>query len=87
MRVPRSIQERLALLIGLAVTVLWIAAASVTSTILRHEMDEVFDSAQQETAQRILPLAVLDIIECEEEGIGQRIAALRAHDELFTYMT
>jgi two-component system OmpR family sensor kinase len=82
----RSIQARLALLIGVAVTVLWIAAASVTSTILRHEMDEVFDSAMQETAQRILPLAVLDIIDREEEGISQRIADLRAHDELFTYV-
>jgi two-component system OmpR family sensor kinase len=86
MRVPRSIQARLALLIGVVVTVLWIAAASVTSTILRHEMDEVFDSAMQETAQRILPLAVIDIIDREEEGISQRIADLRAHDELFTYV-
>jgi len=85
-RVPRSIQARLALLIGVAVTVLWVAAASVTSTILRHEMDEVFDSAMQETAQRILPLAVLDIIDREEEGISQRIAELRAHNELFTYV-
>jgi len=74
------------LLIGVAVTVLWVAAASVTSTILRHEMDEVFDSAMQETAQRILPLAVLDIIDREEEGISQRIAELRAHNELFTYV-
>lgn len=86
MRMPRSIQARLALLIGVAVTVLWVAAASVTATILRHEMDEVFDSAMQETAQRILPLAVLDIIDREEEGISQRIADLRAHDELFTYV-
>ncbi|MDO9524563.1 MAG: ATP-binding protein [Gemmobacter sp.] len=86
MRAPRSIQARLALLIGVAVTVLWVAAASLTSTILRHEMDEVFDSALQETAQRILPLAVLDIIDREEEGISQRIADLRAHDELFTYI-
>ena len=86
MRVPRSIQARLALLIGVAVTVLWVAAASVTSTILRHEMDGVFDSAMQETAQRILPLAVLDIIDREEEGISQRIAELRAHNELFTYV-
>ena len=34
MRALRSIQARLALLIGVAVTVLWVAAASVTSTIL-----------------------------------------------------
>ena len=31
------------LALGLVLTVLWIAAASVTATLLRHEMDEVFD--------------------------------------------
>ncbi|MFZ7090016.1 ATP-binding protein [Primorskyibacter sp. 2E233] len=82
----RSIQARLSLLISLAVTLLWIAAAGVTSTILSREMDEVFDSALQETAQRILPVAVLDIVERDEEGISQRIAPLREHEEFFTYI-
>lgn len=86
MKAPRSLQTRLALAIGLGVTVLWVAAASVTATILRHEMNKIFDSALQETAQRILPLAVLDIIEREEEGISQRIATLREHEELLTYI-
>jgi two-component system OmpR family sensor kinase len=86
MRAPRSLQARLALAIGLGVTLLWIAAAMLTATILRHEMDEVFDSALQETAQRILPLAVLEIFGREEEGIAQRIATLRQHEEYFTYI-
>jgi len=46
----------------------------------------VFDATLQETAQRILPLAVLDILGREEEGVSQRIATLRAHDEYFTYI-
>lgn len=86
MRWARSIQLRLALAISLGVTLLWIAAAIVTATILRHEMDEVFDSALQETAQRILPLAVMDIVAREEEGLTQQLATLRAHDEFFTYI-
>jgi two-component system OmpR family sensor kinase len=49
-------------------------------------MDEVFDSTLEETAQRILPLVVLDIISREEEGISQRIATLREHEEFFTYI-
>ncbi|MBL3561481.1 ATP-binding protein [Rhodovulum sulfidophilum] len=58
MRAPRSLQGRLALAVGLAVTVLWIAAAGATLRELRHEMDEVFDSALRDAAHRLLPLAV-----------------------------
>lgn len=86
MKAPRSLEVRLALAIGLGVTLFWIAAATVTANILRHEMNEVFDSALEETAQRILPLAVLDIVGREEKGITQRIATLRQHDEYFTYV-
>jgi two-component system OmpR family sensor kinase len=65
---------------------MWIAAAWVTTVILRHEMDEVFDSALQETAQRLLPLAVVDIVGREEEGVTQRLAVIREHEEFFTYI-
>ncbi len=82
----RSLQARLALLIGLCVTLLWAGAATVTATLLRHEMDEVFDSTLQETAQRILPLAVRDIVSRDEEGIEQQIAPLREEEEFFTYV-
>lgn len=83
---PRSLQARLGLSLGVLLTVLWIAAASMTAMALRHEMDEVFNSALQETAQRLLPLAVVDIVGREEDGVTQRLGAIRAHDELFTYI-
>lgn len=83
---PRSLQGRLGLWLGIALTLVWIAAATVTAVIARQEIGEVFDSALQETAQRILPLAVVDILGREEEGISQRIAAVREHDEFFTYI-
>ena len=86
MRLPRSLQGRLALSLGILLTAMWIAAAWVTSAILRHEMDEVFDSALQETAQRLLPLAVVDIVGREEEGVTQRLAVIREHEEFFTYI-
>ena len=86
MRGPRSLQGRLGLWLGGVLAVLWIAAASVTALIARSEIEEVFDAALQETAQRILPLAVVDILNREEEGIGQRLAAIRDHDEFFTYI-
>ncbi len=86
MRGPRSLQGRLGLWLGVALTVLWIAAASVTAILARQEIEEVFDAALQETAQRILPLAVVDIVGREEQGMTQRLAAIRDHAEFFTYI-
>lgn len=87
MMVPKSLQWRLSFGLGLGVALLWAIAAAMTAQKLRHEMDEVFDSALEETAQRILPLAVLDIIGRDsDEEPDQRVATLRQHDEYFTYV-
>jgi two-component system OmpR family sensor kinase len=85
-RLPKSLQGRLGLPLGVLLTVMWIAAAWVTVVILSDEMDEIFDAALQETAQRILPLAVVDIVGREEEGVTQRLAVIRDHEEFFTYI-
>ena len=86
MRAPRSLQGRLALWLGAGLMVLWIAAASVTALLARHQMNEVFDSALAATAQRLLPLVAVDIIGREEEGITQRLAAIPENDAYFTYL-
>ncbi|MHA7852034.1 ATP-binding protein [Roseovarius sp.] len=86
MRWPASLQARLALSLGLVLTILWLVAATVTAVTIRGEMDEVFDSALRETAERILPLAVTDIVGREDQGITQRLTPVRAHDEFFTYV-
>ncbi len=86
MRWPASLQGRLGLSLGLALTVLWLLAATVTTVIVRGELDEVFDSALRETAERILPLAVTDIVGREDQGVTQRLSPIREHDEFFTYL-
>lgn len=86
MRMPRSLRGRLGLSLGVVLTLLWVAAASLTAVTLRHEMDEVFDSALQETAQRLLPLAIVDIVGREDDGVTQRLGAIRDHVEFFTYV-
>ena len=86
MRQPFSLQARLGLSLGLLLTLLWIAAASVTALLLRHEINQVFDSALQETTERLLPLAVMDIVDREDDGTTQRLGALRQRDEFFTYV-
>ena len=86
MKATRSLQLRLGLSLGLLLTLLWLAAAGVTGLLLRAEMDEVFDAALQGTAQRLLPLAVVEIIGREDDGVTQRLGSVRAPDEFFTYI-
>ncbi len=83
---PSSLQARLALVLGAGVAILWIATALITAATLRSEIDEVFDSALEETAQRILPLAIQDVFEREDDGTAQLITTLRRHDEFLTYV-
>ncbi|MDQ0350160.1 ATP-binding protein [Ancylobacter vacuolatus] len=87
MRVARSLQARLLVAIGSLLLVIWLSAAWATAVLLRHEIEEVFDSSLQETAQRLLPLAVVDIVGREEgETASQRLGVIRDHAELYTYV-
>lgn len=81
-----SIRLRSAAALSLIVTLLWLGTALVTARLLSSELDEVFDSALQETGQRILQLAVVDVLGREEEGVTQRVMALDEHEEYFTYI-
>lgn len=81
-----SLQRRLGVGLALGVTVLWLVAMAAAGYVVRHELDEAFDSALQETAQRLLPLAVEDILEREDRVEGRRVTALGKHDEFLTYV-
>lgn len=83
---PRSLRWRLAVWLVLGVVLMWTSAAFVTVSNLRREMDEAFDSALAETAQRLLPLAVLDITDREEDGVARSVDALHMKKEYFTYI-
>ena len=49
-----------------AATILfWVAAAGVGAMVMREEFDEVFDSALQETTQRLMPLVVNSLFQRE----------------------
>ena len=59
-----------ALALSLLVTAIWLGAALVTFRLLKAEMGEVFDSALQETGQRILQLADGQAAKPEEHDDG-----------------
>jgi two-component system OmpR family sensor kinase len=80
------LQRRLGLTLGILLSILWIGAAAVTALLARHAIEDIFDSALQETAQRIMPLAVADVIGRELSDGTQRLSVIRDHDERLTYI-
>lgn len=83
---PNSIKVRTALILSVLVTILWLGAAGITARILSNEMGNVFDAALQETGQRILQLAVIEVLGRDEDGNSQLVTALDSGPEFFTYM-
>ncbi|MDP3977754.1 MAG: ATP-binding protein [Pseudomonas sp.] len=86
MKPAASLQKRLGLGLTLGISVLWLIATAIAGMVVQHELAEAFDSALEETAQRILPLAVLEIVNREEPRALQHIASLQAHKEYLTYL-
>ncbi|KAA0892793.1 ATP-binding protein [Pusillimonas sp. ANT_WB101] len=85
MKATKSLQRQLVYGLTLGMVVLWLVATAVSGLVLRHELDEAFDNAMQETAQRILPLAVMEILNREEGTTAQQVASLNTQQDGFTY--
>lgn len=72
-------------LIGVAV-VFWLIAAGLAALVTHHEYQEVFDSALQETTQRLLPLVVDDLYQRDNSPVPRRVdEAALAHEEHLLY--
>lgn len=81
-----SLQKRLVYGITLGVTMLWLVATTVSGFIVQRELNQAFDNAMQETAQRLLPLAVLDIFNREDGTTSQQVASLNTQQDGFSYI-
>ncbi len=81
-----SLQKTLGIGLTLGISLLWLLGVTASGLVAQHEMNEVFDSALEETAQRILPLAVTDILNREKRDQNQKAPALVEHDEYLTYL-
>ena len=86
MSTKTSLHKTLGTWLTLGVTLLWLLGVIASGVVARHEMNEVFDSALKETAQRILPLAVTDILNREGDPSLERALALKEHNEYLTYL-
>lgn len=82
-----SIRRQLALWLSAAIAALWLLAILGAGLVVRHEIDQVFDAALQETAERVLPLAVLELIDRDDDdGTSQRVARITEHEEYLEYL-
>ena len=58
---PASLRRDLALRLSLGLLAAWLLALAGAGLVLKTRTDRIFDSALQETAERILPLAIMEI--------------------------
>lgn len=86
MSAPRSLRRDLAFGLVLGLGLMWLAAILGAALVLREELDEVFDSALRETAERLLPLAVTEIINTGPDTPARRVSPVRPHEEYLTYV-
>lgn len=65
----------------------WLGTALLGTYVMRHEFEEVFDSALQETAQRLIPLIVDELEQREDANEARSIddGAVPEHEEYLTY--
>lgn len=65
---------------------LWLLCAVGVGLALRHEVGEVFDSALQETAQRLLPLAIEELDDHDDKTENREVRTeVEAHEEYLVY--
>ncbi|KQZ48503.1 hypothetical protein ASD54_16690 [Rhizobium sp. Root149] len=84
---PRSIARELRISLGLTLLAFWLLAAGLAFSVMQEEMGEVFDSALQETAERLAPLVIDDLYTREDTSAPRKLTALRENvpDEYLTY--
>ena len=86
MKAAASLQKQLVYGLTLGIVLFWLAASVVSGLVVQHRLDQTFDNTMQEAAQRILPLAVLDILNREEPGTPQQVAPLTTQQTGFAYL-
>lgn len=81
-----SIALRLSLGLAIGTGLLWVGAASISASVMRHELNEAFDETLQQSAYRLLPLAIHDVQELEQDETHQVPGLDEPGDEnYFTY--
>lgn len=81
-----SLRRRLGIGLAFGTAALWLAASLAAGLLLEREIGVVYDSALQEVAQRILPLAYSEVLSRDADAGGQRMPPVGPHREYITYV-
>lgn len=86
MKSTHSLQKTLGIGLTIGVTLLWLFALLGAVYVSQNKLNELFDSSLAEVAQRIMPLAVVEILNREDPEQSQQIVSFGAHDERLIYL-
>jgi len=86
MKTAKSLQKTLGIGLTVGVTILWMIALLGALFVSQSKLNALFDSALAETAQRLMPLAVVEIINTEDPRQLQNIMPFDTHDEQLVYL-
>jgi two-component system OmpR family sensor kinase len=83
----QSMTRRLILWLTGVVTVFWLLAAGLGVMVMQDEFGEIFDSSLQETAERLTPLVIDDLLRRENTSSPQHLpsASEEPESEYLTY--
>lgn len=82
----KSLRAHFFYALAIPLAVLWLIASAGIFWVIDHEVSEVFDSSLQETAQRLLPLAVAEIEQHQHSGNAWQIMPGNSdHKEYLVY--
>jgi two-component system, OmpR family, sensor kinase len=85
MRRERSITGPLILALTTVIVVFWLAATGLSVRVMQQEFDEIFDSAQQETTERLLALILDDLNQGPNDPRSVAMLNTAASREYLTY--
>jgi len=85
-KILQSLRGQIAVGVSVMLVALWLLAVLGSGFVIKDEIDESFDAALQETGERILPLAVVELIGSDDASGAKRILPIAQHDEKITYV-
>ena len=78
MKIMQSMRGQIALGVSVMLVVLWLLAVLGSAYVIKGEINESFDAALQETGERILPLAVVELTGAIGAERKNRVLPLRS---------
>lgn len=81
-----TLQRRLGIGLVGGMLLMWLVGTAVSGYAVRGELDEAFDSAIQETGQRLLSLAMAGLVDKDEPQVALHVAGIGDSQEFLAWV-